>query len=75
MKVDGNGQGKILTTCLFDAHACAFTCGSNFRRRSNVDIITVGTTVTQRVRDRAHIIRLNAQGWNAPVICDLQESP
>lgn len=26
------------------------------------------TTVPQRTRDRAHIIRLNAQGWNVPAI-------
>ena len=31
------------------------------------------TTVTQRVRDRAHIIRLNAQGWNAPAIAKIFE--
>lgn len=31
------------------------------------------TTVPQRTRDRAHILRLNAQGWNAPVLAELFE--
>jgi transposase len=27
--------------------------------------------VPQRTRDRAHILRLNAQGWNAPAIAEI----
>lgn len=30
-------------------------------------------TVPQRTRDRAHIIRLNAQGWNVPAIAKMFE--
>ncbi|MBD2559854.1 MULTISPECIES: helix-turn-helix domain-containing protein [Nostoc] len=29
------------------------------------------TTVPQRTRERAHIIRLNAQGWNVPAIAKI----
>ena len=29
------------------------------------------TTVPQRTRDRAHMIRLNAQGWNVPAIAKI----
>jgi len=25
----------------------------------------------QRTRDRAHMVRLNAQGWNAPAIAEM----
>ena len=28
--------------------------------------LRVATTVPQRTRDRAHMLRLNAQGWNVP---------
>lgn len=28
-------------------------------------------TVPQRTRDRAHMVRLNAQGWNAPAIAEV----
>lgn len=31
------------------------------------------TTVPQRTRDRAHMIRLNAQGWNIPAIAKIFE--
>lgn len=31
------------------------------------------TTVPQRTRDRAHMIRLNAQGWNVPAIAQIFE--
>lgn len=31
------------------------------------------TTVPQRTRDRAHMIRLNAQGWNVPAIAKIFE--
>jgi transposase len=30
--------------------------------------LRVATTVPQRTRDRAHMLRLNAQGWNVPAI-------
>jgi len=35
--------------------------------------LRIATTVPQRVRDRAHMIRLNAQGWNAPAVADIFE--
>lgn len=31
------------------------------------------TTVPQRTRDRAHMLRLNAQGWNVPTIAQVFE--
>jgi transposase len=31
------------------------------------------TTVPQRTRDRAHMLRLNAQGWNVPAIAEMFE--
>lgn len=31
------------------------------------------TTVSQRTRDRSHMVRLNAQGWNAPALGDIFE--
>jgi transposase len=31
------------------------------------------TTVPPRTRDRAHLLRLNAQGWNTPELADLFE--
>lgn len=30
-------------------------------------------SVPKRTRDRAHILRLNAQGWNAPAIANIFE--
>ena len=30
-------------------------------------------SVPQRTRDRAHMLRLNAQGWNVPVIAEIFE--
>jgi transposase len=33
--------------------------------------LRVATTVPQRTRDRAHMVRLNAQGWNAPALADI----
>jgi hypothetical protein len=30
-------------------------------------------TVPQRTRDRAHVLRLNAQGWNTPAIAEMFE--
>lgn len=35
--------------------------------------LRTATTVPQRTRDRAHILRLNAQGWNAPALAELFE--
>ena len=35
--------------------------------------LRVATTVPQRTRDRAHIIRLNAPGWSAPAIAEIFE--
>ena len=35
--------------------------------------LRVAQTVPQRTRDRAHMIRLNAQGWNVPVIAEMYE--
>lgn len=33
--------------------------------------LRVASTVPQRPRDRAHMIRLNAQGWNAPQLAEM----
>jgi len=35
--------------------------------------LRVATTVPQRTRDRAHMLRLNAQGWTVPVIAEIFE--
>lgn len=35
--------------------------------------LRVATHVPQRTRDRAHIVRLNAQGWKAPAIAEIFE--
>ena len=35
--------------------------------------LRVVTCVPQRTRDRAHILRLNAQGWNTPAIAETFE--
>jgi transposase len=33
--------------------------------------LRVAHTVPQRTRDRAHMLRLNAQGWNVPAIAEI----
>jgi transposase len=35
--------------------------------------LRLAQTVPQRTRDRAHILRLNAQGWNTPAIAQMFE--
>ena len=35
--------------------------------------LRLARTVPQRTRDRAHILRLNAQGWNVPAISAMFE--
>ena len=35
--------------------------------------LRLARTVPQRTRDRAHILRLNAQGWNTPAIAQMFE--
>ena len=35
--------------------------------------LRLATTVPQRTRDRAHLLRLNAQGWNTPELADMFE--
>jgi transposase len=35
--------------------------------------LRVASNVPQRIRDRAHMLRLNAQGWNAPAIAEIFE--
>jgi transposase len=35
--------------------------------------LRLAKTVPQRTRDRAHMLRLNAQGWNAPAISEMFE--
>ena len=35
--------------------------------------LRLATTVPQRTRDRAHLLRLNAQGWNMPELAELFE--
>ncbi len=33
--------------------------------------LRLAQTVPQRTRDRAHMLRLNAQGWNVPAIAEI----
>jgi hypothetical protein len=35
--------------------------------------LRLAQTVAQRTRDRAHMLRLNAQGWTVPAIADIFE--
>ena len=35
--------------------------------------LRLATTVPQRTRDRAHLLSLNAQGWNTPELAELFE--
>lgn len=35
--------------------------------------LRVASTVAQRTRDRAHMLRLNAQGWTVPAIAEIFE--
>lgn len=35
--------------------------------------LRIATTAPQRTRDRAHMIRLNAQGWTVPAIAEIFE--
>ena len=35
--------------------------------------LRVATSVPQRARDRAQMLRLNAQGWNTPAIAEIEE--
>lgn len=35
--------------------------------------LRLATAVGQRTRDRAHMVRLNAQGWNAPALAEIFE--
>ena len=35
--------------------------------------LRVATSVPQRTRDRAHMLRLNAHGWNTPAIAEIFE--
>jgi transposase len=35
--------------------------------------LRVAQTVPQRTRDRAHLLRLNAQGWNVPALAEMFE--
>ncbi|MDX2213841.1 MAG: helix-turn-helix domain-containing protein [Oculatellaceae cyanobacterium bins.114] len=35
--------------------------------------LRVAQTVSQRTRDRAHMIRLNARGWNVPAIAEIYQ--
>lgn len=35
--------------------------------------LRVAKTVSQRTRDRAHMLRLNTQGWTAPAIAEIFE--
>ena len=35
--------------------------------------LRLAPTVPQRTRDRAHMVRLNAQGWNVPAIAEIFE--
>lgn len=33
--------------------------------------LRVATNVVQHIKDRAHMVRLNAQGWNVPAIAEM----
>lgn len=33
--------------------------------------LRVAQSLPQRIRDRAHMLRLNAQGWNVPAIASV----
>ena len=35
--------------------------------------LRLASTAPQRTRDRAHMVRLNAQGWNAPALAEIFE--
>ena len=35
--------------------------------------LRLAPTVAQRTKDRAHMVRLNAQGWNAPALAEIFE--
>ena len=35
--------------------------------------LRLASTVPQRTKDRAHMVRLNAQGWNAPALAEIFE--
>ncbi|MCY7272308.1 MAG: helix-turn-helix domain-containing protein, partial [Phormidesmis sp. CAN_BIN44] len=35
--------------------------------------LRVAQTVPQRTRDRAHLLRLRAQGWNVPALAEMFE--
>ena len=35
--------------------------------------LRVASNVPQHIKDRAHMVRLNAQGWNVPAIADIFE--
>lgn len=35
--------------------------------------LRLALSLPQRLRDRAHMLRLNAQGWNVPAIADMFE--
>ncbi len=35
--------------------------------------LRVAKTVPQHIKDRAHMVRLNAQGWNVPAIAEIYE--
>ena len=35
--------------------------------------LRVASTVAQHIKDRAHMVRLNAQGWNVPAIAEIFE--
>lgn len=35
--------------------------------------LRVASRVAQQIKDRAHMVRLNAQGWNVPAIAEIFE--
>ena len=35
--------------------------------------LRVATSVPQRTRDRAYMLRLNAQGWDTPALAEIEE--
>ncbi len=53
--------------------AAALRVVLNREEERTLSELRIATTVPQRVRDRAHMIRLNAQGWNAPAVAEIFE--
>jgi len=58
---------------LICAHQCQHLSVLTDEEDRTLSELRVATTVPQRTRDRAHMLRLNAQGWTVPVIAEIFE--